>query len=217
MPYKSRAELERECWMMLPEAVAHIRDADGCDEAAARQQIIKALADGVRALGLLRWEKEKGDKPPFGSTGITVPSDTPPSGRDWLTAKIRWNAGRVRNDWSEYKSGKWRVLLILRAKVEQLWPKTSQLGDSAMAAQPKRGRPPEYNWPQVKIKLGEYTSQNGAVRSMDELIQKCSDFARDLHPQKKTPDDATIRAAISDSKYRLDIAAGFAPGNSPGK
>src|SRR5262249_29285955 len=101
MPYKSKAERERENWMMLPEAAAHIRSADRCNEKAARHQLVKALADGVRVLGPLRWDRETGDKPsPFGDTPVTVPTDTPPSGRDWLTARIRWKTGRVRDDWS---------------------------------------------------------------------------------------------------------------------
>jgi hypothetical protein len=125
MPYKSKAESERENWVTLPVAVAHIRAADRCEEKDARRQLIKALADGPRILGPLRWEKGKGDKPPpFGYTPMTVPTDTPPLGRDWLTARIRWEAGRVHDDWSEHKNGKWRVLLILRSKVEQHWPLT---------------------------------------------------------------------------------------------
>jgi hypothetical protein len=125
MPYKSKAEEERDRWMTLPEAVAHIRSADHCDENAARQEIMKALADGVRVLGPLRWKKEKSDKPaPFGSAPITTPTDTPPIGSNWLGATIRWKNGRVRDDWSEHKNGKWRVLLILRSKVEQYWPLT---------------------------------------------------------------------------------------------
>jgi hypothetical protein len=123
MPYKSKAECERENWMMLPEVVAHIRSADSCDEKVARQLLVKALADGVRVLGPLRWAREKDDKPrPFGYTPATVPTDTPPLGRDWLTAKIRWKTGRVRDDWSQDRNGKWRLLLILRFKVEQQWP-----------------------------------------------------------------------------------------------
>jgi hypothetical protein len=93
MPYKSQAERERERWMTLPEAVAHIRATDRCDENAARRQIIKALADGLRVLGPLRWKREKGDRPPpIGYTRLTVPSDTPPLGHHWLTANIRWKA-----------------------------------------------------------------------------------------------------------------------------
>jgi hypothetical protein len=50
---------------------------------------------------------------------------------------------------------------------------------------------------------------------MNELLEKCSDFAGQEHPHKKTPDDKTIREAIK--KHRLDLAAGFVPGKSPGK
>lgn len=128
MSYKSKAELERERWMTLPEAVEHIRAADRCDVDGACQQIVKALADGVRVLGPLRWERERGDKPPpFGYSAAIVPTDEPPLGRDWGSAEICWDTGRVRDDRSEHKNGNWRVLLILRAKIEQHWPLAAAL------------------------------------------------------------------------------------------
>jgi hypothetical protein len=74
----------------------------------------------------------------------------------------------------------------------------------------KRGRPAEYNWSGVKKRLESYASENGPVRTLDELLQKVADFAHDLHPRKKTPSDKTIRDAIK--THALDKAAGFAPG-----
>jgi hypothetical protein len=61
---------------------------------------------------------------------------------------------------------------------------------------PKRGRPAEYNWVGVKKRLVEYANKQGPVQNWDELIQKCAELASDLHPQRKTPDESTIRAAI---------------------
>ena len=58
MPYKTKAEQEREQWMTLPEVVAHICVADGCDERAARRQLKAALADGARYLQHLKWKRE---------------------------------------------------------------------------------------------------------------------------------------------------------------
>ena len=140
MPYTTKAERERENWMTLPEAVVHIRAAEQCDERAARQQLIKALADGVRVLGPLRWDTAKGDRPPpFGYSPITIPTDTPPIGRGWLEATIRWKTGRVRDDWSEHKNGKWRVLLMLRSKIKQYW---SDSPPSGVAAKVPIGKPP---------------------------------------------------------------------------
>jgi hypothetical protein len=82
-----------------------------------------------------------------------------------------------------------------------------------------RGRSPEYNWTGVKARLTEYAQQNDPVQTMNELLQKCSDFASALHPHNKIPDDKTIREAIE--THALDIAAGFvrakSPGKSPGK
>jgi hypothetical protein len=85
-------------------------------------------------------------------------------------------------------------------------------GESAGLKAPKRGRPAEYNWDGVKSRLVEYVTENGAMQSRTELLQKCADIASELHPQRRTPDDKTIRAAIN--KYSLDTAAaGVAPGN----
>jgi hypothetical protein len=75
---------------------------------------------------------------------------------------------------------------------------------------PKRGRPAEYNWPGVKKQLTAYVAQNGPIQSSIELLQKCADFASELHPERKTPDDKTIREAIK--AHALDIAAGLASG-----
>jgi len=80
---------------------------------------------------------------------------------------------------------------------------------------PKRGRPAEYNWDGVKARLSDHISQHGPMQTLDELMQKCADFAHDLHPKKSTPSDKTIREAIK--THALDIAASFSPGKSPGK
>jgi len=106
MPYNSKAELAREKWVTVLEVVAHLQSADKCDEEDARQQLRKALADEV--LGPLKWDQEK--PPSIGYSPIAVPTDTPPLGRAWLTAKIRWKVGKVRNDWGDYKYRKWRAI-----------------------------------------------------------------------------------------------------------
>jgi hypothetical protein len=133
MPYKTKAELERERWMTLPEAVAHIRSVDKCNECEARRQLIAALADGVRVLGPLKWEREPGDRgAPFGVSSITGPTG-PPLGGAWSEAEINSKTGRVRDDWD---SGKWRVLLILRQGVLGTWqstPNRSEHPDSISA------------------------------------------------------------------------------------
>jgi hypothetical protein len=124
MPNKMKAECDRdrEHWITLPEAVAHICATNNCDERVARRKLVVVLAGEPRALGVLKWEREQGDQPPpFGSTSITMPTDTPPLGREWLKAKFRWKNGRVRDDWGEYKNGKWRVLLLPRRSVARRW------------------------------------------------------------------------------------------------
>ena len=77
----------------------------------------------------------------------------------------------------------------------------------------KRGRPAEYNWPGVgEALLKGYKSKHGPMKTADELLQKCADFAGDLHPRGKTPNDKTIREAIV--THALHVAAGCVWGNS---
>jgi hypothetical protein len=152
MPYRISAKLNREDWMTLPETVAHICAAQGQEEKLARRELVKALAKGLRPLGPLKWERERNDKAaPFGFSSIMAPMDTPPIGRAWEKARIRWKTGRVRNDWGEYKPGKWRTLLIIRHNVLRNWPLPSS--DDPTPAEPnpdlsnvvstrKRGRSP---------------------------------------------------------------------------
>ena len=92
-----------------------------------------------------------------------------------------------------------RLAVERREKPKFLSPKATKLG-----------RPPEYNWDSVKERLKEYAAQSGPVQSLNELLQKCADFAYELHPEKRTPSDKTIRDAIK--AHRLDDAAGFDPG-----
>jgi hypothetical protein len=112
MPYKTKAERDRENWRKIPQAVAEICAADQCEPKAARNQLRQALADG---LGPLRWQPEKGDRTPptMGASPLAVADD-------WLEAKIRWKTGRVLNEWGQYNNGKWRVLLIHRLAVADL-------------------------------------------------------------------------------------------------
>jgi hypothetical protein len=77
----------------------------------------------------------------------------------------------------------------------------------AIGAQSNRGKPPVYNWPGVKKRLKLYAAEHGAAQSLTELLHLCSDFATELHPRGRTPDDSTIRAAIK--KHSLDAAAGL--------
>jgi hypothetical protein len=74
----------------------------------------------------------------------------------------------------------------------------------------KRGRPADYDWTGVKRRLAAYVDKNGSVENFGELLQKCADFASELHEHKKTPDDSTIRKAIQVNA--LDVAAGLTSG-----
>jgi hypothetical protein len=69
----------------------------------------------------------------------------------------------------------------------------------------KRGRPQEYNWNGVKSRLTDYASQHGPMQTLEELLQKCADFAAELHPRHHTPSDKTIREAIK--RHQLETAA----------
>jgi hypothetical protein len=89
-------------------------------------------------------------------------------------------------------------------------PQVKQFAGAAQLKKPKRGRPAEYNWVGVKSKLRTHVKQHGPVQILDDLLQMCSDFASELHPEGKTPDLSTIRAAIK--KHGLDVVAGMGRG-----
>lgn len=188
----------------MPEAVAHICSADRCDERTAHQQIIKALADGLRVLGPLRWDTEKDDRPPpFGSTPITTPTDTPPIGRFWSETKIRWKTGRVRDDWSEHKNGKWRVPLILRAKVAQHWPHAPALNSAAGAPVAGQARAPRK---QTKRELArtelraEYPSGIPSDEPEPVAIKKIGDRLTRRHGKEFSISNDTILRAVREAR-----------------
>jgi hypothetical protein len=108
--------------MTLLEGVVHVCKAENVrDEREAHRQLKAALVEGD--LWPLKWEKERGDRvPPFGYTPAVTPTDTPPRGHAWLEANINWKSGKVRDDWSEHKYAKWRVLLFHRLTVLRHWP-----------------------------------------------------------------------------------------------
>jgi hypothetical protein len=134
MPYKSKAEREREEWRTLLDAVKHICNTEHItDEREARDQLRAALSDG---LWPLKWLQDRRDPPPFGYSACPTPTDDPPRGRSWSTAKINWKTGRVRDDWDAYEPGKWRVLLIHRGIVTHLWPPHSSTKEDS----PKPGK-----------------------------------------------------------------------------
>jgi hypothetical protein len=47
------------------------------------------------------------------------------------------------------------------------------------------------------------------MQTLNELLEKCANFASELHPKKSTPDDKTIREAIR--THALDALAGVSP------
>ena len=147
MPYVSKVEAERAHWITLAEAVAHVRNSDGCDAKAAEMQLRKALGDGAL---FLRWEDER-PTPLMPGGGATIAPDRP--GRDqayWQSAQVRaaevfdppdgvlTDAGRAAVAARTY--GRWRVLLLLRATVEALWAAAPTGQKSRRAAQPNVDR-----------------------------------------------------------------------------
>ena len=92
---------------------AYLR-ADDCDPDDARRQLRKALADG--ALSPLRWEDAR-PTPTVGDATVLPPSRDP----HWKAVEIDWQAGTVRDDWSEAGSRN-RVLLIQRLRLREYWP-----------------------------------------------------------------------------------------------
>ena len=150
----------------------------------------------------------------FQGANVNVPTHLQPS-------DFYWENSRPRKPWPIKMRGarlsEWRLFSRPALLIELLVSDINKVlcGTKSSVVGQKRGRPPEYNWASVKSRLAEYTQQNGHVQSMNELLEICSDFARKLHPRKKTPDDKTIREAIK--KHGLDLAASFVPGKSPGK
>jgi hypothetical protein len=98
MRYRISATLVREDWMTLTEPMVHICSAkEHSDEKIARRELVNTLTQGLQPL---RWQRERDDRAlPVGRTSTIMPTDTPPLGRDWPEAKIRWSTGRVRHDW----------------------------------------------------------------------------------------------------------------------
>jgi hypothetical protein len=182
MPYKSKADRERENWMTLPEAVNHICKIENISESNAREQLLAALVDGE--LWPLKWQRKRGDRaPPFGHSAVPSPTDTPPRGSACLAAKIRWKTGRVRDDWGEHKQEKLRLLLVHRHTVLRLW--STSKPDSTRSAQPNNPH----------RKAGGRPSAREQVYSE---LQKMRDEGKDLRlPQKK------LAEKIADRKGRV--------------
>jgi hypothetical protein len=105
---------------------------------------------------------------------------------------------------------RWRAKHRLPESAPRFEPQVKQFAGAAQLKKPKRGRPAEYNWVGVKSKLRAHVKQHGPVQMLDDLLQMCSDFANELHPEGKTPDLSTIRAAIK--KHGLDVVAGMRQG-----
>jgi hypothetical protein len=118
---------------------------------------------------------------------------------------FNWRKSRPKKPWVAWRfeglATLWHFVWmeLFRTDVEDVL----KLGAGIKKA--KRGRPAEYNWDGVKTQLTVYVSENGPMQTLNELLQKCADFASELHPNKSMPDDKTIREAIK--THRLDIAA----------
>jgi hypothetical protein len=208
-------------WERLPEAVKRVV-ATGANEDQAKQAICTAIADKKIKVRFSIASEESGAS--FGEHDvgtvrdgdeIEIPSQLAPN-------DFNWEQSRPLEPWRDIRKG--FSALAARWHLEWIEVFTADVSEVLYGAEnvttvrlkkPKRGRPAEYNWDGVKARLLDYVSQHGPMQTSDELMQKCADFASDLHPKKTTPSDKTIREAIT--THALDIAAGFAPGKSPGK
>src|SRR5262249_33170618 len=227
MPYKTKAELERKNWKTIPEAVVDICTADHCDPKAAREQLRKALTDD--GLWLLRWQLEKGDRtPPWGeSIPVAVPDDLPPRGEVWESAKIRWQTGRVRDDWGDYNKGKWRVLLIHRLALAHHWQPTptvdpTTLGshasnvhstqtDNIVSLSPHSGDDrPSSGWKTKRGKrprIKNYLSKHFADRVPDPGVCPRNALKADIlkaDSSLEPLDEATLKSAIDEYNAEVD-------------
>jgi hypothetical protein len=129
--------------------------------------------------------------------------------RAWLDDAIHhsYDNNRAR---SEYLPYCW-----IQRRLFERWLARNRLQESPSRFEPpvastplkkqKLGRPQEYNWSGVKLRLTDYVSQHGPIQTAVELMQKCADFAAELHPHHRTPSDKTIREAIK--RHQLNTPA----------
>lgn len=221
MPYKSKAERERENWMTPPQAVNQISSSNNCSADAARKQILTALADG--ALRPLRWEPELDERPrdmplpPFGRSAAPAEDDTPPSGRFWLDAEIDWESGKVRDDWSIarvraftrrrlnaplHKRREWRVLLLHRHRINLHWPSVAPHVASAVSRKHatsgrKPGPQPKKNQAmmgqmQADIKTARLTKDQLRDMADKELLARYGDSVGAKRTACRTARDRTL-------------------------
>jgi hypothetical protein len=135
----TEAERERERWMTLAEAIAHIAKHDGCDRDSALKQLRGALGD--RRLHN-KWEDQR---PNHACEGMIISPDWPPDdASSWQQADIQVDTGKVFDP----SRRRWRTLLILKDSVSQIWgdPSVASAGSESGKARPitkakGRGRP----------------------------------------------------------------------------
>jgi hypothetical protein len=226
-------------WERLSDALKRVVAA-GVSEDEGKLDISRAIADrkirarltvAIEPDALTTWHQAvaKAQGLVTGSNHIGDPVDYFEGGnidvpRYLIAGDFDWQDSRPLKSWPVRPRGgrfnEWRAFSrpALRIELRAADVRKVLCGEQTPAAteikRPKRGRPPEYNWDGVKTRIAAYVSRYGPMQTLTELLQKCSDFASELHGRKSTPDDKTVRDAIK--THGLDIAAGLAPGNSPG-
>jgi hypothetical protein len=139
MPYKTKAEQQRENWMTLPEVATHVQSVKDLNESEARDEVLKALMDDAfhsRGQTFLRWKE-----------GIRIlgpapeeigPHDYPPRGRKWAVTEIRWDTGELLDPYGGARDGKWqptwRIVWLAKSKVIKIWPEPPPGLDAPPAA-----------------------------------------------------------------------------------
>lgn len=213
-------------WEPLADAFKRVV-ATGVPEDEAKRGISRAIADGKIRVQVTIAERTSDIAGTLTGANVKPPPHLMPDDFDWQSScpLKSWPTGPREWKSDERPSFPWRnrpiaSLEVRTADVTALIETGStkltrdEVSPLAEIKKPKRGRPPEYNWDGVKSRLTAYASQHGPVQTFEELMQKIADFASDLHPKRKTPSDKTMRDAIA--AHELNIAAGFAPGKSPG-
>jgi hypothetical protein len=110
LPYKSKAEREREQWMTRSEAIALIAKLDGCDRRSASKQFADLLGDGV-----LRFKWEDLPKPIRPVIGVAAPDSM-----DWR--QVRFRRDKVFDQWW---TRQWRRPLFHRDDILRPWKESS--------------------------------------------------------------------------------------------
>jgi len=154
MPYKTKAERERENWLTGKEGIDRIQLSERCEPHVAWQQLQNAIADKEVAV---RWDSKF--SLPFDSDR-PADEETPPNHESfWRNTLMRYSDGFVLDyrvyrpigdpdaftEFAVERGGFYRPILVARRAVETHWPieqgSSETISKRKASSAPKGGRP----------------------------------------------------------------------------